>query len=329
MPPPHLKACPNLETTCSFEPRRLRLQVMARDLNVDQIKKLWILDLIIQCSSLKKAALQAKVSPSAISQTLSALEESYGKPLLIRERGSVAPTLDAEAILSVVRPAFEVFEKLKSINNGSAPQISWLNFGTYESIAIDILPGLMQGLRQKLPKARLGLRTARTSQLLTMVRKGELCSALIAEVDDLDRFYVKEVYQDRLGLFISAKPPIAKMGWQAIETLGIGSLAPSKDGHPRYFSKFLKQLEPAKPILLCESFETIRSAAVAGSFVAVLPHRLAKRHDDLLEIHPSKPLKEKGLHKLLVVSQLSCDRKETDFIAAEAARLLNMKSYAL
>ncbi len=300
---------------------------MARDLNVDQIKKLWILDLIIQSGSLKKAALQAKVSPSAISQTLSALEESFGKPLLIRERGSVTPTLDAEAILNVVRPAFEAFEKLKNINDVAAPQISWLNFGTYESIAIDILPGLIHSLRQKLPKARLGLRTARTSQLMTMVRKGELCSALIAEVDDLERFYKKEVYEDRLGLFISAKPPTAQLGWHSIEKLGIGSLTPGKDGHPRYFSKFLKQLEPVKPMLLCESFETLRSAAVAGAFVAVLPHRVANRQDDLIELQPPKPLKEKGFHKLLVISQLSCDREETDFIASEAARLLKLKSH--
>src|SRR5258708_2656717 len=82
---------------------------MTRDLNVDQIKKLWVLDLIIQSGSLRKAALQAKVSPSAISQTLSALERSFGKPLLVRNKGEVTPTQDALSILNVVRPAFDAF----------------------------------------------------------------------------------------------------------------------------------------------------------------------------------------------------------------------------
>ena len=154
------------------------------------------------------------------------------------------PTVEAMTILNVVRPAFEAFDRLKDLNSPLAPKISWLNFGTYESVAIDILPGLINFLRDKLPKARLGLRIARTSQLLTMVRKGELCSALITEVDDIDRFYKKEVFQDRLGLFISPRHPIAREGWKAIEKFGVGSLLPSKDGLPRYFTNFLKISTP-------------------------------------------------------------------------------------
>ena len=127
---------------------------MSRDLNVDQIKKLWILDLVIQFGSLKKASLKAKVSPSAISQTLTLLEQSFGKPLLIRERGSVLPTQDAVAILDVVRPALEAFDRLRDLNAAPVPKISWMNFGTYESIAIDLLPGLIHSLRQKLPNLK-------------------------------------------------------------------------------------------------------------------------------------------------------------------------------
>lgn len=296
---------------------------MSRDFNVDQIKKLWILNLIIQTGSLKKASLQAKVSPSAISQTLTALETSIGKPLIIRNRGTVTPTQDALAILNIVRPAFEAFDRLKDLNNLPIPEISWLNFGTYESVAIDILPGMINTFREKLPKTRLGLRIARTGALLSMVRKGELCSALITEVDDLDRFYKKEVFEDRLGLYVSAKHSISQLGWKSIEKYGFGTLTPSKDGLPRYYSKYIKQLGGLKPIVLCESFETLRSAAAAGSIVSILPKRVADRFDDLIELLPAKPFQEKGQHRLFMVSQLSCDKEETDFLAIEAQRLLN------
>lgn len=316
---------PAMELLCSLKPKKVYTQNMSRDLNVDQIKKLWILDLIIQSGSLKKAALQAKVSPSAISQTLTSLEETFKKSLLIRDRGSITPTQEAYAILNVVRPAFEAFDRLKDMNNNPIPEISWLNFGTYESVAIDILPGLIYAFREKIPKARLGLRVARTSQLLTMVRKGELCSALVADVDDLDRFYVREVFRDRLGLYVSPKHPIAQLGWDAIEKFGFGSLTPSKDGFPRYFTKFLKQLGAAKPFILSESFETLRASAAAGSIVSILPHRVAKRSDDLIELNPPKAFKDIGEHRLLVVSQQNCDKEETDFLAEETTRLLNKR----
>lgn len=297
---------------------------MARDLNVDQIKKLWVLDLIIRCGSLKQAALQAKVSPSAISQALSSLEQSVGKPLLVRDRGAVTPTQEALSILEVVRPAFDAFDRLRDINHLPIPQMTWLNFGTYESIAVDVLPGLIHRLKQKMPHLRLGLRIGRTATLLTMVRKGELCAAVITEVDSLDRFYVKEVATDRLGVYVSRRHPIANLGWQAIEKCGVGSLAPSKDGLPRYFTKFLRQIDPTRPFILSDSFEALRAAASAGSIAAVLPHRVAMRSNDLLQITPAngKQLKETGEHKIFAVSLSNCDPNETDFLADEVARLL-------
>ena len=298
---------------------------MSRDLNFDHIKKLWTLDLIIRSGSLKKAALAAKVSPSAISQSLTALEESVGKPLLVRERGAVTPTQDALAILDIVRPAFEAFEKLRDVRHAPVPRMTWLSFGTYESIAIDILPGMVMSLRQKMPHLRLSLRISRTANLLTMVRKGELCSALITEVDDLDRFYVREVASDRLGLYVSSRRPIAQLGWKALNEFGLGSLAPGKDGLPRYFSKFMKQLDGARPFLLSDSFETLRASAAAGAIVSVLPRRVAMRSDDLIEILPpkSKTFKDPGRHKICVVSQSNCDPEETDFLADEAIRFLS------
>lgn len=306
------------------------LLTMSRDLNVDQIKKLWILDLVIQQGSLKKASLLAKVTASAVSQTITSLEYSFGKPLLIRDKGAVSPTLDAIAILDVVRPAFEVFDRLRDLNNAPIPKISWVNFGTYESIAIDILPGLINSLRQKLPNLRLGLRISRTSNLLTMVRKGELCSALITEVDGLDRFYIKEVGEDRLGIYISKKQFTFANGWASVEKFGFGSLAEGKDGLPRYYVKFMQNYQLKKPSVLSDSFEVLRAAASAGSIAAILPNRVAKRSDDLIELTPdglkNKSSKDMGSHKIFIISQLSCDRQETDFIAKEAHRLLSARN---
>lgn len=294
---------------------------MARDLNVDQIKKLWILQLVVEEGSLKKASLRAKVTPSAVSQTVTALETSFGRPLLIREKNGVQPTPDAVAILELSQPAFEAFDKLRQFTDVPLPKVEWISFGTYESIAVDVLPGLVRSLKVKLPKVRLTVRISRTANLLTMVRKGELCSALITEMDDLERFYVKEVAEDRLGFFVGRNHPLLKLGWNSIEKYSYGSLAPGKDGLPRYFSKFLKASGNLRPNLLSDSFEALRAAGAAGVVPVVLPARVASRHDDLVEITPTH-LRTLGRHRLLIVSQTSCDRQETDFVANEASLLL-------
>jgi DNA-binding transcriptional LysR family regulator len=178
-----------------------------------------------------------------------------------------------------------------------------------------------------MPHLRLGVRISRTSHLLTMVRKGELCSALITEVDDMERFYSREVYVDQLGFFVSAQHPIAQLGWGAVREFGLGSLAPGKDGLPRYFSRFLRQLGGAKPTVLSDSFEALKTAAQAGVLVSVLPRRVARRlssgEGGLLEIFPDgSKNKELGRHRILVVSQANCDTEEVDFLADETARIL-------
>ncbi len=299
----------------------LVLAAMARDLNVDQIKKLWILQLVIEEGSFKKASLRAKITPSAVSQTVAALERVFGRPLLVRERNGVVPTSEAMMVLEIVRPAFTAFERLRTFSDVPLPKVAWINFGTYESIAVDVLPGLVKALKVKLPNVRLSLRISRTANLLTMVRKGELCSALITEVENLDRFYVKDVAEDRLGFFVGRHHPILNLGWNSLVNYGYGSLAAGKDGLPRYFSRFLKGAGGLKPILLSDSFEALRAAGVAGVVPVVLPARVASRNSDLVEITPPQ-LVAAGKHRLLIVSQASCDREEIEFVANEASILL-------
>lgn len=281
-----------------------------KDLNVDQIKKLWVLDLAIKNGSLKKAALEAKVSASAVSQSLTALEKSVGKPLLIRDKGTVTPTEEALAILKIARPAFDVFDQLKNLTFNSTPALAWLKLGTYESLAVDTVPTLIQSLKEKLPELKLKVHVTRTGNLLTMIRKGELCSALITEVEDLENFDVQEVGKDTMGLFIRKDvEPDGK---------GFASLSPGKDGHPLYFQKFLSQFKGEAPQLLSDSFEALRSVALSGAMPAILPHRVAQRDDQLQELPLPEDKGHTGEHRILLVSPGNCDPEETEFIAREA-----------
>ncbi|MBK7961364.1 MAG: hypothetical protein IPK04_09280 [Bdellovibrionales bacterium] len=87
----------------------------------------------------------------------------------------------------------------------------------------------------------------------------------------------------------------------------------------------MKNIDHTLNLWFFESFETLRNAAASGVIVSILPKRVADRFDDLIELQPNKPFNNTGNHKLLVVSQLSCDKEETDFLASESARLLIRK----
>jgi DNA-binding transcriptional LysR family regulator len=120
------------------------------------------------------------------------------------------------------------------------------------------------------------------------------------------------------------------LGWSAIEHYGWGSLAPGKSGLPRYFVNFIKRNGLSKPTVLSDSFETLRAAAAAGTIVSVLPHRVAKRLNDLVELQykdsHSRSNPDAGKHRIVVASQLNCNREETDFLALETQRVLNSRN---
>jgi DNA-binding transcriptional LysR family regulator len=292
---------------------------------IDQLRKLWMLDTLIQQGSFAKAAAYAKVTRSAISQTISQLERAHSKILLIREKGSVKPTPYCLEVLAKVRPLLSSLESLSIDQPRDVPRLSWLDIGAYESLAVTLMPSLLDVLQQKCPGIRLTVKVARSGKLSSMVRKGELCMAIVIENDLMEGLTVIEVGEDRLGYFVSASLPSKMQTWEATKTLAIGDLLPGPDGPPRYHSKFVEASRlSGHPSFTSDSLEAILAATTHGSIVGILPVRVATRAmTRLTEITPPE-IVEHGLgrHKICLISRQNCDPRENDFLAAELRALL-------
>ena len=292
---------------------------------VEHAKKLWILEQVLETGSFRAAALKAKVSTPAISQAVSNLERLVGKPLLIRKDGKVFPTDAAERLLKVTKPAIQALRELSiRVESADTPNIAWISFGAYESLAVDLLPKLTERLQAKLPKLKLTVRIANNNALATMVRNGELCAAVVEENDNLGRLLSVPVAQDRLGFYVSAKTPQSE---RSLETLrSIGTISPGPDGYARYYTKFIQATlgKTFKPSVLSDSYEALRSSAVYGSVMAVLPSRVANRRSgELVEITPPNQAKgSNGSHQILLISQPNCDPEEIQFLTSAITPLL-------
>ena len=293
---------------------------------IEHAKKLWILEQVLESGSFRAASLKAKVSTPAISQALSNLERLVGKPLLIRKEGKVFATATAEQLLVAAKPAIQALRDLTiRMETSDVPNIAWISFGAYESLAIDLLPKLTTQLKTKLPKLKLTLRIADNNTLAKMVRNGEICAALVEENDNVGRLSCVVVGNDRLGCYISAQTSESERSWNQLSSHALGTISPGADGYPRYYTKFVKAAfgELPKPFLVSDSYEALRSSAVHGSVMAILPKRVAdRRAGELVEITPSSA-RSHGTHDILLISQPNCDPAEIRFLAAEISPLLN------
>ena len=196
--------------------------------------------------------------------------------------------------------------------------MSWLNFGVDECFASEILPRFIKQIKTKLPKLKLTLRVGRPGALCSLVKKGELCMALVAENDAMKNLSVFPIYEDRLGIYFSAQ---LRLDSDLIQKLGVASILPETSGHPLYYSRFLRSIDSQiRPVLTSDNYGTLLSMASSGVAPAVLPHRVAEKHPDALkeiEFESNSSKTDLGKFKVCMVSQMGCDPAEDQFLLSE------------
>lgn len=284
--------------------------------SVENIRKFWILKLVVEKGSLRKAAQCAKVSPAAVSQTLTALEKIYKRPLLTRKNNKCGPTRDALELLEWISPVFNALNNLDIKLRSKIPPVDYINLGVPEDVAIKYCPIFFKELRSVLPKLKLRIYTGRSNKLVKMVRQGQLCSAIVVQDHCvLETFYTHLLYEDEMGFFVA--PHLKeKILSQLVQLESLAMIRSEEEGVPEYMGKFLNQFTPKlKPSFCSDSFTAIYKTALAGEVVALLPKRMAQ--EGLLEISLHRPLQHKGKHQISLVSEHYCDREEVDFLAGK------------
>jgi DNA-binding transcriptional LysR family regulator len=287
------------------------------------IKKISILRQVVSAGSLKKAAVQRKVSVSAISQSITSLEQALNRKFFVRKGHRLVPTQHCLEVLASAEPAFIALENINKafLPETCIPRIDWLDFGISDCVAADVLPKLVKNLKARLPQIKLKLKVSECSQLTSQVRKGELCMALVASTEAPKAVSAYPILEDRLGLYVSSDSQITKES----EISEIGSLSPSTDGHPAYYLRFMRQLRRQLKVSVgCDSYEALYEIAAAGVLPVVLPNRIAtKRAGILREVTlDKKSEKMSGQFILFLISQKTCNPAEDDFLLNELRSLM-------
>lgn len=289
------------------------------------LPKLATLDLLVEAGSFRAASARAQVTQSALSQTVSTLESIFGYPLLVRESGSVRATDACLSLLEKLRPVLRSLDDITGdVGRPKAdlPALASLDLGSYESLAISVLPALTRRLKSAFPKLHLTIKIGRSGELVKLIRKGELCMAITTELDSTDGLSILPLAEDRFGVFVASDHPQVSRGREALKELWLGTLAPGKEGYPRYYARYIRALKLPKAAVVSDSFEALRAMAAEGAIAAVLPMRVANRGGDgaLSELKLGASPKA-GSHKIVLVSPKNCDQQESDYLAAELRRL--------
>lgn len=280
--------------------------------------KLWLLALVRKKGSLAAAALEARLSSSAVSQALSQLEEILSIPLLCRSKKGVQLTPESERLLEFLEPALKTLEAFDPtlLTHTQAPRR--MRIGAYESIAVDLLPRFIPLLRARWPHMNLEIEIARSRLLLEKCRNGDLDLVFVADATHGPSLHVRPYATDSFGLFVARKADVGVTPTEVVNCIGFGALKVDDKHHTRNFRRFLKSLSPhLRPTLETESFEVILALVKGGAIAGVLPLRVARRGQGelrRLDVPSSHESTDPGSHDLSLACHSSFSKSLFDTI---------------
>lgn len=165
-----------------------------------------------ELESLTKAGEQLNVTQSAVSHAISSLEREFGVRLLARNRTAVRLTADGERIIGLMREMLRLDEQLqqeieaiKGIESGT------VRLGTFTSVSIQWLPGIIQQFSKQYPLIDIALLDGSYQEIEASIANGgsDIGFVNLPASDGLETI---PLHKDRMVCVLGAGHPL---GWQS------------------------------------------------------------------------------------------------------------------
>lgn len=231
---------------------------------------------VARLGSLTAASKALGVSQSTVSRQLSKLEENAGSPLLLRE-SPVRLTARGTSLREAIQPMVEAALVAEATLEDTTVLQGQVTLTTMGEWVRWVLAKRLAHFYRAYPGLRLRILV---NNEIASLAAGEADLALRAVKPERGDLVAKKLYTVHYGFFVTRSlAQDADVPWLGLT----GTLAqiPEQKQAERTFGA-----RPAR--LLVEDVETLGLAVEAGLGVAVLPHGLAARLEDIVEVSPTQ-----------------------------------------
>lgn len=220
---------------------------------------------VAETRSFTSAGAELRMSQSAVSKHVRALEFSANAVLLDRDSREVSITEAGDAMLTFARRILATHDDATAYFSGRQPG-SRLRIGAEPLVAITALPEMLRGFRQNFPDVTIDIRTGEGEELVAQVRSGQLDVVLVQQSSSPS---ARTVVRQRLAWV--AHPELQLDERAPIPFVVIHGVYPST----MWVFRLLED-EDRSWLITCtaEDWAGVHAALCAGLGVAVLPERL-------------------------------------------------------
>lgn len=223
--------------------------------------------------SFRVTADRMNITPAAISNRISAIEQELGIRLFERDTRDVRLTGEGQTFVSGARDIIDRYNRLVSDVVPAETIEGTVRIGILPSIALTILPGVIETLRVRYPRVRVSVTTDSSQAISSKLEQRALDVVLGFPTGDVDKYFVKDLCS--FGMFWVANGGFeCDEGPMAISDLSMHPIISYETGtynHGRLFKYLSGHLIEDSIIHYSNSLSTTISMVTAGIGIAVLP----------------------------------------------------------
>ena len=272
---------------------------------------------IVRLSSMTAAARALGVSQPRLSVAVRDLEEHYATTLLLRHRGGVSPTETGLELLRHIDEVFAVLDRATARITGLEDElVGRFVLGCHESLGAYFLPHFMPGLLREAPDITVTLHNTSSARVRQAVIEREVHFGLVVNPEPHPELVMTRLFRDAVDFFVCARDPavsnpvdptqVGRPEFYADERTATLELREAHDRvrrGPLIFAGRVDQCaellglladQDVVPdqVLSCGDFELVKSLALAGVGVALLPRRIAAYNQpgQLRRLHGKLPM---------------------------------------
>jgi DNA-binding transcriptional LysR family regulator len=242
-----------------------------------EIRNLVVLDRILAERSVKRAAEQLGVTPSAVSHALAALRDHFDDPLVVRQRGVLVLTARAERLAPRLRAAIAHLDELDEPVFQPASATSAFTFAAADLATAVVLPPLLDQLAKTAPHVQVRVVSPEPDPFAQL--DGGRADLVTGLFDDAPAGYrYQRLFEDSYVLVMrqrhaSLRKPLT-LG--ALAELAYVTVSPRSTANPTRVDRALAKEGLARRIVATvPQFLTALQLIAASDLVGILPTRIA------------------------------------------------------
>jgi DNA-binding transcriptional LysR family regulator len=245
--------------------------------------------------SMSKAAKLLRVSQPSLTVAMRNLEEDLRTRLLVRDHQGVSLTATGKELLAHAEAVFALTEAARQRITGlESQETGQFVLGCHESLGAYFLPGFMKGFLERAPHIELALWNGTSSLVREAVLTRDVHFGLVVNPDPHPDLVMLPLFKDAMDVVVARSlAPGASTLAQAHALLLHGPLIYA--ARVSQCQQLLEMLGRQKLLpprhLKCGDLELVKSLALAGLGVALLPQRVASYGQDgnLIRLHHELP----------------------------------------